>query len=388
MKPKILFVDDDSNLLAAFQRNYRNQFSFDIALGGEEALRLLQSTGPYAVVLADMNMPGLSGIEVLERVRELSPGSVRMMLTGNADQQTAINAVNRGAVFRFLNKPCPPEVLVPALEAALKEYQVQQIERELLEGTVSGSIKMLTEVLGMVAPDALGRGQRLRDSITRFASWLKVEALWEMEVAALLSPIGYAAIPPVIVRKQACGTDLSPGEAAIVRRVPQIGHNLLVDIPRLKPVATILLYQNQNFDGSGFPSDGCAGEALPLGSRLLKILHDRLVLEADGVVKQAAFNVMRLRKGVYDPKLLEQSFVCLSSFLVTAISADRPVVPVPLAKLLPGDVVVSDIALHGGVVLVGSGSRLTPMAIERIANFARLGEVQEPFLIQREPANT
>src|SRR2546423_4490676 len=99
---------------------------------------------------------------------------------------------------------------------------------------------MMTEVLGMVAPDALGRGQRLRDSATRFAQWLKIESLWEMEIAALLSPIGFAAVPPVVLRKMACGTDLSAGEAAIVRRVPQIGHNLLVDIPRLKPVATIL----------------------------------------------------------------------------------------------------------------------------------------------------
>ncbi|MBI2813646.1 MAG: response regulator [Opitutae bacterium] len=384
MKPKILFVDDDSSLLAAFQRNYRNRFSFDIALGGEEALRLLQSTGPYAVVLADMNMPGLSGIEVLERVRELSPGSVRMMLTGNADQQTAINAVNRGAVFRFLNKPCPPDILGSALEAALQEHQMRQLERELLEGTVSGSIKMLTEVLGMVAPDALGRGQRLRDSITRFARWLKVEPLWELEIAALLSPIGYAAVPPAILHKLAGDSDLTLGEAAIVRRVPQIGHNLLVDIPRLKTVATILLYQDQHFDGTGFPADGCQGAALPLGSRLIKILNDRLTLEADGVVKQAAFNAMRLRKGLYDPQLLEQSFACLSTFLVNAISAERKVLPLPLNKLQPGDIIVSDIRLSGGALLVGAGSRLTAMGIERIANFARLGEVQEPFFIQRE----
>ncbi|HEX2100040.1 MAG TPA: response regulator, partial [Candidatus Synoicihabitans sp.] len=141
MTSRVLFVDDDPNLLAAFQRNLRKQFQFDTALGAQEALALLERPEPYAVVLADMRMPGMDGVELLERVKQRAPETVRMMLTGNADQQTAVDAVNRGEVFRFLNKPCPPEVLVPALEAAIKHYQLQRLERELLEGTLAGSVK-------------------------------------------------------------------------------------------------------------------------------------------------------------------------------------------------------------------------------------------------------
>ena len=166
---KILFVDDDPNLLAAFQRNLRRQFTFDTALGGQEGLELLRTQGPYALLLVDMRMPGMDGIEFLERAQALAPDAVRMMLTGNADQQTAVEAVNRGHVFRFLNKPCPPEVLVPALEHGLKQFEMLRMERELLEGTLTGSVKVMTEVLGMVAPDALGRGQRLRESMRLFA---------------------------------------------------------------------------------------------------------------------------------------------------------------------------------------------------------------------------
>jgi DNA-binding NtrC family response regulator len=173
MSDRILFVDDDPNLLAAFQRNLRKKFSFDTALGAEKAPRLLQASEPYAVVLTDMNMPGMNGIELLERIATLSPATVRLMLTGSADQQTAtVDAVDRGRAFSFLNKPCPSETLVSALENGLKHFQLLRLEREQLEGTLAGSVKMLT--------DALGRGQRLRESMNTFARHLGVGPAWEL----------------------------------------------------------------------------------------------------------------------------------------------------------------------------------------------------------------
>ncbi len=386
MSDRILFVDDDANLLAAFQRNLRKKFSFDLALGGEEALRLLQNSGPYALVLADMNMPGMSGIELLERVAALSPDSVRMMLTGNADQQTAVDAVNRGRVFGFLNKPCPPETLVPALENGLKQFELVRLERELLEGTLAGSVKMLTDVLGMVAPDALGRGQRLRESMNTFARHLGAGPAWEFDLTALLSNLGCAVTPPALLRKLALGAELTPAERDVLRRTPKAGHDLLADIPRLQPVARAILYQNSRHDGSGFPDDGTAGDALPLASRMLKILNDRLDLEDDGVVKQRALQAMHERTGFYDPRLLAECFKCFTDFLANPLSADRPVLNAAVTQLLPGDVVVSDILGPGGFLLVRAGSHLTPMMIERLRNFSRLGEVREPLLVQRDAA--
>jgi response regulator RpfG family c-di-GMP phosphodiesterase len=383
MNSRLLFVDDDPNLLAAFQRNLRKQFQFDTALGGEEALELLRQRGPYAVVLADMRMPGMDGVQLLEKVRQVAPETVRMMLTGNADQQTAVEAVNRGQVFRFLNKPCPPEVLVPALESAIKHYQYLRLESEMLEGTVSGSVKMLTDVLGAVAPEALGRGQRLRDSMRLFARLTGAERAWELELGALLSNVGCAAVPPSVLRRAAGEGDLSPVEAGVLRRVPRIGHDLIASIPRLQGVAEIVLYQDQGYDGSGFPADGRVGEALPVGARMLKILSDRATLEADGVVKQRALAVMRERGGLYDPSLLERCFQCFPDFLAQPISSDRPVHALSVAQLCPDYVVVSDICNQQGLVLVAAGNRLTAMSLERLRNFTELGEVREPVLVQK-----
>lgn len=379
---KILFVDDDPSLLAAFQRNLRKQFNFVTSLSGPEALEILKTQGPFGLLVVDERMPVMDGIEFLEKAREIAPDSVRIMLTGNADQQTAVDAVNRGQIYRFLNKPCPPEVLLPALENGLQQYNLLRTERELLEGTLTGCVKVLSEVLGMVAPDALGRGQKLRQAMRKFAEHIHADPIWELEVAALLSPIGYAALPSHVLHRLATGHELGESENAIVRRTPQVGHALLVDIPRLKNVAGIVLYQGKNYDGSGFPPDERSGEALPLGARMLKILSDRMVLEADGVVKQRAFEVMRTRTGLYDPKLLDECFICFQHFLSSAISAQHPVRSLFIKELVVGQIVVSDIATPEGLVLVSAGSRLSEMVLRRLANYDELGEVKQPLLIQ------
>jgi len=379
---KILLVDDDQVMLETYQVAFSGQFSCDTARGGIEALALFQTRGPYALVLADMNMPGMTGIELLERVRLVSPDTVRIMLTGDADQRIAVEAVNRGEVFRFLNKPVPTGTIVAAFEAGLKQHGLLRREREILEGTLAGSIKLLTDVLGIVAPSALGRGQRLRDSMARFARHLDVPSRWELELGALLSSIGCAAVPPAILEKLAADAPLDPEEAAIVRRVPQIGWNLLNAVPRLGEVAEIVLYQHKHFDGAGFPAGPVAGKGIPLGARLLKILHDRFDLEADGVVELQAYQTMLDRPGFYDPHLLEQCFKCFAHFLVTAIGSDQPVRSLHVDQLEPGDVVVSDIMTRRGLTLVGAGSSLTAMMIARLANFREIGDLQEPLLIQ------
>lgn len=383
MPAKILIVDDDANVLAAFRRTLRTQFTFDTASSGEEALQLVNSAAePYAAILADVNMPGMDGIDLLEHVRGIAPDTVPLVLTGNADQQTAVCSVNRGRVFRFLNKPCPPETLGPALEAALQQYQLKRTERELLEGTLTGSVKLLTDILGMVAPDALGRGQRLRMSVNKFVRQANIASSWECEIAALLSSIGYAAVPPGILQKSAEGSPLSIVEEKIVRRVPQIGHDLLADIPRLAGVAKAVLYQRKNFDGAGFPGDDCTGEAIPIAARLMRIFSDRLELEADGVVKERAFVAMSERDGIYDPKLLAQSFIVFPGFLPNALSPNAPVLSLKVDQLSGELVVVSDICTPDGLVLVAAGHVLTSTILERLRSFAELGTVKEPIMVQ------
>src|ERR687883_1975197 len=130
MAEKILCVDDEVNVLSAYQRSLRKDFDIHVANGGREGLETIKKNGPFAVIVSDMRMPEMDGVQFLARAKELAPESIRIMLTGNSDQQTAMEAVNEGHIFRFLTKPCPPEMLAKALTAGLEQYQLVRAERE------------------------------------------------------------------------------------------------------------------------------------------------------------------------------------------------------------------------------------------------------------------
>ena len=138
MNEKTLFVDDDPNILAAFNRYLRNEFTFETASSGQDGLNILEEKGPFAVVVADMRMPNMDGVVFLKKVKENYPNTVRIMLTGNADMQTAVNAVNEGNIFRFLTKPASKEIIINAVTAALEQYRLIMAEKELLEKTFHG----------------------------------------------------------------------------------------------------------------------------------------------------------------------------------------------------------------------------------------------------------
>jgi signal transduction histidine kinase len=149
MTDKILCVDDDLNLLAGIQRNLRRQFRLETAPGGAEGLELLAKQGPYAVVVADMRMPSMNGAEFLRACCEQFPDTVRIMLTGNADQETAVLAVNQGQVFQFLNKPCPPEALARAIDNGLRQYHLVTTQREMTQLQLQHAEKMA--IVGQMA---------------------------------------------------------------------------------------------------------------------------------------------------------------------------------------------------------------------------------------------
>jgi len=132
MNKKILFVDDEENVLLGYRRALRGQFEIETESDPWKALQRVDLYGPYAVVVVDMRMPGLDGMELLSRLKGLSPDTVRMMVTGYADQKTTMEAVNKGEVYRFLNKPCAQEVLVEALHDGLLQYTRIQTEKERL----------------------------------------------------------------------------------------------------------------------------------------------------------------------------------------------------------------------------------------------------------------
>ena len=381
MTDKVLFVDDDPNLLASCERSFRRHFPVETAEDGEAALQKIAERGPFAVVVSDRQMPQMDGIRFLSLVKERAPDTVRIMLTGNADLEGAIKVVNEGNIFRFLTKPCSLEILGKVVGDALAQHRLVTAEKELLNKTLSGSIKLLTDILSMMEPQLFGRAQTLRDIITNVAKKFKAENDWEIPLAVMLAPIGHVTIPPELLIRARDGGVLSKVEEQIVSQLPETAARLLANIPRLEGVARIVRYSHKNYDGSGHPCDLVKSGALPLGSRLLKILNDLAQLQAGGSNRLQALNEMHMRLGWYDPVLLDavREYYGVGK---AARDAARSSVSISIHDLAPGMVLRSNIETKEGTLILCAGHHITEMTLEKIKNFDRVSGIKEPLFVE------
>ena len=375
MSDKILFVDDDSNLLASFQRQLRNQFTVDISPDGQHGLESITRQGPYAAIVSDFRMPGMDGVQFLSRAREVAPDSVRMLLTGYADVQTAIEAVNEGNIFRLLTKPCPPETLTRALTAGIKQYQLVTAERELLEKTLSGSIKVLSEVLSLLNPEAFGRASRITRYVREIVSKMGQSDLWQFETAAMLSQIGCVILQEETLNKIYRGVELTKEEEQRFNMHPSIASDLIAKIPRMEKIAEIIAYQEKHFDGSGIPQDSRQGEHIPLGARILKVVLDFDALEASGNSKSAALQQLNQRGGWYDSQVL----TALEA--VMGIEAKYEVRNLRVWELKEKMILAEDIKNPRGILLIAKGMEVNRPLIERLKGYTSASIIKKPIRV-------
>jgi response regulator RpfG family c-di-GMP phosphodiesterase len=382
MSECILFVDDDPNTLLTYQRGLRNKFEVEVAIGAGEALALIGAGRSYAVIVADMHMPGMSGTEFLERTREIAPDAVRIMLTGTVSPSTAVEAINRGSVYRFLAKPLPSDMLALALEEALKQYRLIMAERQLLEETLAGSIKVLVDMLALVEPASFAMGERIRDYMRTFIAARRPADSWVLEIAALLSQIRFIAIPGVVAEKIRKGTSLLPGESEMLARATGASHDLINNIPRLRPVAEIVLYQQKNQDGTGFPQDAISGGDIPYGARLLKIVTEVVTWESNGYSALEALVHMRKSPEQFDAALVGEVVDCFKIEVIDLPAPARERREIALSELATGQRLLANILTPAGLVVVAGGSEVTRLLLERIRNFASVQQLIEPFVIE------
>lgn len=373
MTEKILCVDDDPEVLAAFQRAFRKRFHIDTEGAADRALLALEQQGPYAVVVADLGMPGMNGLQFLAEVKKTAPQSIRIMLTGAGDQANAVEAINQGQVFRFLTKPCPPELLAEVLALALAEYRSAIAERDLLQKTLSSSVKLLTDLLALTKPQAFARSQRALGLVKRIFAALKPEGESQIELAAMLSHLGCVTLSDEILIKVATGLALSAKEAAIFERHPQIGHDLLARIPRLEAIASIVAYQEKRYDGSGPPDDTIRGEEIPLEARVLKVVLDFDSLVAGGRSYVPTFQELRRREGWYDPAVL---WVLLD---VLREDGFYVVHRVKLRELTSEMLLGDDIRSESGEVVLTRGQELAPAVRIRLKSLAERLRLADEF---------
>jgi response regulator RpfG family c-di-GMP phosphodiesterase len=373
MTDMILCVDDDANLLEGLKRQLRKQFTLETALSGEAGLAVLKAQGPFAVVVSDMRMPGMNGARFLAQVRELAPDTVRMLLTGQAGIQDAIAAVNEGNIFRFLTKPCPPEVLASALQAALQQYHLITAERTLLEQTLRGSVKVLTDVLGLINPVAFGRATRLKRYVLHIARHLDLSDVWCFELAAMLCQLGCVTLPPEILKKVNAGQPLTVEEQRMYANHPAVGYELIRHIPRLEVVAEIIARQQEPYRNDEELHTAQERDQILLGAHILKVVLDFDRLVSRGMSHHDAVVELLQHADTYGIVAALQDMELEEAEAVAQL--------VTVRGLYPGMVLDENIRAKTGLLVIAKGHEVTYAMMERLRSYAKRVPLVEPFRV-------
>jgi FixJ family two-component response regulator len=377
-RPRVLFVDDEPNIVQALSRQVHGFASAAVSTSPVEAAALLEQIAArhedgFAVIVSDMRMPVMDGATFLKHAAQVCPDSTRILLTGHADLDSAIAAVNDGSVFRFLTKPCPAPTLHATLRAAVEQHQLIRDRRELLEQTLRGAVEALVETLAMAHPEAFARAARLRRLTQQVAERLSLPDRWQVEVAAQLGEIGAITLPPPALVALSKGQHHDKVIGRMLDALPELAEGVLRRIPRMEPVRQIVREQ-QPVGAVDEVRFGYAGR----GARLLQAIREYDALRARGRSPDDALNDLRDRD-YHDAEVLD----ALAETVLRAEGGTALQV-MDAAALTEGMQLGADLYSAKGTLLVGQGQTLTPELLARIRNFAELSGLRGRPVVQIE----
>jgi len=345
----VLCVDDEPLLLEGLERTLRESFEVVTETKPLAALALLErKEHDFVAIVSDMRMPLMDGAKFLACAAEIAPNSTRVLLTGHAELNAAIAAVNTGRIFRFLCKPCAPNELVTALEAAAEQHQLRNSEKQLLEQTLTGSVRLLSDVL------MLGRAD-----------------VWRFELAACLNMIGCVSLPEEMANRALSGAALDEQEARAFAEHPLVAHRLLQNIPRFEDIAEMLKLQVETVRAGAEPSPDVA-----LGARLLRVARAVERLVAQGVSESDA--IAKLIPTASGQEL--ELFKLLAEFRPLSLAGELKELRV--GQMTAQMALEDDVKTKTGVVVVPGGKQLTQVLLERLIRFSRAGVLVEPIRVR------
>lgn len=314
MNRKVLLVDDDEKILSSYRRSLRGEFDVHVANGGEAGLKTLVEEGPFAVVVSDFKMPVMNGVEFLSEALAAAPDTVRMMLTGYVELENAMNAVNKGHVFRFLAKPCSTDLLRKSLDEGIEQYQLVLSGRELFAlkratRTMEGIIFSFATLVEKRDPYTAGHQRRVAHLASGIARkmGLTADRIFGLRMAGIVHDIGKIYVPQDFLNKPG---RLSEAEFSIIKEHPVVGHEIFENVEFDWPISEIIYQHHERMDGSGYPQ-GLKGDEILLEARIIAVAD---VVDAmnshrpyrPGLGMEAALDEIVERRGkLYDPDAVD-----------------------------------------------------------------------------------
>ncbi|MBU0682439.1 MAG: response regulator [Proteobacteria bacterium] len=413
---RVLFVDDEINILKAMRRLFMDDaFEVFIANSGKEALQILEKEGEMGVIVSDQRMPEMTGVDFLEKSKKIAPHSVRILLTGYADINAAVDAINRGGAWRYLHKPWQDAELLQTVQDAFKYYNLVKENKRLtlLVLKQNEKLKNWTKELETVVQeqtmelsnknDSLKRlndalYQNFKNTILAFSSLLEMRdksmrshsrniaelvrpVAVELEMAskeidtliaaAFLHDIGKIGIPDLMLHTPE--SKMSQHEWTEYTQHSVRGQTAVEGIDELREAGTLIRHHHERYDGTGFP-DGLKKNDIPLGARLIALadfIDKELRRQEGGNALEKVCKMVEAESGqAFDPRLVPKVLKVAKKFyrenIQTKVSSEVEVSPNELAI---GMVVSRDVLSGTGVLLLGQGTILNSKNIMTLKRY-------------------
>ena len=413
---RLLLVDDEDNILRSLQRVLRKEpYELTTATSGEEAIRLMEDQR-FDLVISDARMPGMDGPTLLATIKQRFPWCIRILLTGYADINSTISAINDGQIYRYISKPWDDDELRLILRQALafqyserrrlaleKLTRKQNRELQQLNATLEKKVRARTEELRETADMLDLAYTELRQSyvtttevfsslidkrlpanrqpnakvialVKAFAEYHKLdeELARNLAMAAALYNLGKLSWPDELF--SAPSDLLSKDQRLEYLKYPMAGEQLLMALEPLKDTAKIIRHHQEKWNGYGVP-DRLEGQAIPLGSRILRLAVDFIELQFGLILERrvprdnAIKLIKRYRDRLYDPEIADQFLEVVIEVAPDIDHEDPDVLVLDTLRLKPGMVLARNLYAASGMLLLNEGKVLSGMLIDKLAAF-------------------
>lgn len=427
--PAVLLVDDEVSILRSLRRSLAElPVEIVTANSGEEGLKLIQDRS-FALVISDQRMPGMTGDQLLGKVRELRPFTVRIVLTGYADMDAALSLINTSRIHRYISKPWDDDDLRMTVTSAINfhevsvenhrlaaeiqqkneqlrqlslnlAHQVKDKTRELeernkeleqsnhrLNENQMAVIEILTTLMEMNDPGMGGHAHRVADQAQGIAEimGLSEAEIQSLRIAALLHDLGKVGIPSELFDKPT--PVLSPEQRERLRLHGVRGQSALLPIDDFKSIGEAIRSHHERYDGEGYP-DGLKGEAIPLAARIISVADefDHLFNRSNGmpgIHKQESFSRLEREKSHhFDPKVIK----ALREYLGLNAEAEEKgsvwhELSIPLFELKSCMILGEDLKTNEGLLIAARGMKLSERLIQIIQKYRKSGRLNSEILV-------
>lgn len=403
----ILLVDDEENVLNSLRRLFRsNDYRILTASSAEEGLEILETNLAWLVV-SDNAMPGTTGIQFLKQVRDSWPDTIRIMLTGYADLDSAMEAINRGEVYRFVTKPWDPDGLRLLVQQGIDQYRLVQDNRrmhaliqeqnallkqwneslqqtveertkeirqknaeleqlyEQLKGSFVNTIKVFTGLIEFRNPAIGGHARRVAALARSIAGEMELseDTIKNVEVAALLHDIGKIGLPDEVLRRDE--KLLTASQRGLLRQHSTLGQAALHIIDGLEPIGILVKSHHERWNGTGYP-DGLKGEAIPVGARIIAVadaFDHYLEAESKDPVDFVESQQRKGYSGIFDPSVIQALGRVVQNS--PSVSASHEI-SISVRELREGMVLARDLRSSTGILLIPKGERIKEAYIDKL----------------------